>query len=326
MPSTITTTPDQEIIVLNKRGAVLCEWNGAQKEIDLNAAGVLLCGEYVATEDKCIYKKQNKEMELAGKTPRVVSTMCKENEGSVLYASDRLGSVYEMLSAQDVPSKFLFGSISMVTDMCVTEEHIITVDKDSKIRITRKQAPHMIEEFIMVHSKPLLATALVSSRYVISGGYDEYLSIYCLETKHIWTYCLSTGTVQEFSKDALPGVQNAESILNITQSTECGVKKILVSSKSKAIFIIGPSKTTVLSYAKETDPLQWSTVAAPGLDTIKIDDGCVDTHKNMCLFVTKKGSVYTYSLDSEKTAHLLDIPEYISRCDVSLVRKTLHRE
>lgn len=325
MLSTITAASDENILVLTKRGAVLCGWDGSQQEVELGAPGVVAYRDYVVTEDKTVYQKIGDRLVPLGTTPRMVSTVCSERATPrVLYAADRLGSVYCLGSAGRFAPKFLFGSISMITDMCITPEHIITVDKDSKIRVTKRAAPHIIEEFIMVHSRPLLGVCLIADSYLVSGGYDEYLSIYQLATKATFIYSLAEGKLQEYHRDALPGVADASSIPNINPASKCRVKKILALDNT--LVLLGPEQAAVLTAAFEPAGPALTRRSVPDLEQLAIEDGWVAESKGVGLFITQTGELFQYTPKTDQCRLLAKIATYTPGSTLAIISKTLQHK
>lgn len=140
---------------------------------------------------------------------------------SQLYIADRAGCVYSVLPSNTMRPEILFGSISMLTGISLTTNYIVTIDKDSKIRITHRKNPRYIEDFVMVHSRPLTSTTVVLDRYIVSGGYDAYVSIYDTIDRVTAIYDLKSGTTVKYTPviSDLPGIEDQRSIHNTTQGT-----------------------------------------------------------------------------------------------------------
>lgn len=207
--------------------------------------------QYLVLENKDVlkYNGHTKDFQAyakALKTPTAITS--DEKEDSEIYIADRAGCVYSVPPSGSTQPHLLFGSISMLTGISLTEKYIVTADKDSKIRIAHRSNPRYIEDFVMVHSRPLTSTAVVLDRYVVSGGYDEYVSIYDTLDRVAAIYDLKSGTTVRYDPNTsnLPGAKNQRKIRNATQGNpeSPGVQTIagsrnwaLVLSRGKGVLL-----------------------------------------------------------------------------------------
>lgn len=77
---------------------------------------------------------------------------------STLYVADKFGEVWtaslDNLFHADTdafPGKPIIGHISMILDMIVLPSFILTCDRDEKIRVTLRERPWMIDQFLLEH-------------------------------------------------------------------------------------------------------------------------------------------------------------------------------
>lgn len=295
MLNTITYTEEGEISVISANS--ICIVGEEIRRVPLESSAVLVHGNYIVTEKKDLLKLQKDTVSHVGKVKKIPTKMCivKEKEKEMLFISDRLGTVQKIVFDKDTCIEELcFGSISMITDLFMARKYFITVDKDSKIRITHAQAPYMIEKFVLAHSKPLVSSICICDKYIISGGYDSYLSIYNIQTKAILIYDIRREETVKFDMNALPGVSNPAEIANIAPDAVCQVKKILYASDSSSntLLLITEKQPIALSVAILNDTLYLSPIDIPEIDGIFICDGVSVADKNLFFVIERNGQIY----------------------------------
>lgn len=306
------------VLVLEEKGVSVID--GEIRRIETPSKPVLLCGKYIATEDKRVFSLQDNELIQVGELERKPTSMCiernKENEREALYVADRLGAVYRR---EEKGFSLLFGSISMITDISILGKYLVTADKDNKIRMTRRTPPYSIEEFILMHAKPLLSTVILDDKYIISGGYDEYLSVYHTEEKEKWIYSIGEEKMKKYSCSSLPGVENTSAISNIEISSEPSVYKLLLSKDF--LLMIRKTSSVLLRIAREEAAISLSPLPLPSLLHVSAADGLSLSEENKFLLITREGDLL---LVSEKgVSKQQRVPNYSppQKEDLSLVSK-----
>lgn len=320
MLSTIVHT-NNAITILNEK--TICKHaENRQTEIALESRGILLCGKYVATENKEILEVQENSVKVIGRVCKTPTKIVIDKES--MYIADRLGSVYELKQINNLSDEvssnvplYLFGSISMITDIAVVEKSIITIDKDNKIRITDREYPYKIQKFILIHSKPLISM-VITNGYLVTGGYDRYIAFYNLKTEKISIFDLETKEMK-MAADGLPGVDNPEKISNINLDADSKVKKLLAHEKT--ILIIGNTAPILLDISKIEENLLVQHREIPDLSDSLIVDG-VHTDEGYKV-IDKTGNLFKITLSAIKPVKLFRVPEYTHRTDISIANKYL---
>ena len=70
------------------------------------------------------------------------------------------------------------GHISLLTDMIVNDDFILTCDRDEKIRITLRDRPWIIDQFLLEHREYVSRMVILGTEHLISGGGDKELMLW----------------------------------------------------------------------------------------------------------------------------------------------------
>lgn len=308
-------------IILNGKQIDIYE-KGQHRIVSLKSKGILVYKNYVGTEDKEIIEIREGEAKVVSRVEKTPT--CIGVHGDSMYITDRLGSVYEIKNLSALSSNptenapcYLFGSISMITSIRITDDLIITADKDSKIRLTEKAYPHRIRKFVLVHSKPL-TTAEIFGDFLLAGGYDWYVSFYNMKTEKQYIFDLEDKKIKEI-ETSLPGVKDLSQIPNINLESECRVRKILVC-KNTALLI---TSTGLLLLCAE-EPADIPAVSCkevsipsdtPILDGVSTEDGYE--------IIDQDGALFRFTLEKLKPVKQLTVPNYTHTIDISIANKQL---
>jgi len=293
------------------------------KRLKMKSPPILVAREYVVTEDKKLFKVVDGSVTEIGKVPKIPTKLFletkppKERSGApstTIYMSDRLGSVYRISPEAPDASEALFGSISMITDLCAAQHYIVTVDKDSKVRITHKNPPYLIEKFVLAHARPLAALCVLFNRYVLAGGYDAYLSIYDMVTEKVSLYILKTGEVVPFDLTSVPEVEDASSILNIGGGV-CRAKKILATADT--LVVITEDAPIVIRIEKTQEGVVLEEVKETRVGAIKMQDGAVVD--DFFVLISQQGDLYEFSLS--RFAHITHVENYTPKEGLLILKK-----
>ncbi|KFG26751.1 uncharacterized protein NESG_00905 [Nematocida ausubeli] len=320
MLSTVTYV-NSSIAILNEKTLNIHK-DGVQAHIDLPSKGLLVCGCYVITETKDILVINDGAVKRIGKSHKTPTKMAIS--GSSMYIADRAGSVYELedlektcMSQMEGAPKHLFGSISMITDIIVSEDSIITADKDNKIRVTDRQYPHRIQSFIQVHSKPILSIATVG-KYLVAGGYDWYVSLYNTDTKEVLIFDLMQNKIERMGK-TLPGVDDPENISNINLDAESKVRKLL--GNGNTLLILRNSTPILVDISKINENLEVTCTEISGLSDKVIIDGI--SMEDGFAVLDEQGFLFKIVPSAPAPTQILQIPNYTHKIDISIANKYL---
>ncbi|KAK0416503.1 hypothetical protein QR680_012528 [Steinernema hermaphroditum] len=121
--------------------------------------------------------------------PKAPTAVAFDNDEKHIIVADRAGNVnrYEMEKKEyaegtkwqdingeehDIPLDPLLGHISIIFDMCLTEDgkFILTGDRDEKLRIARYPQTYIIEHFCLGHSSYVKSIQTVGNLVFTSGG------------------------------------------------------------------------------------------------------------------------------------------------------------
>ncbi|KAI5184321.1 hypothetical protein NEHOM01_0066 [Nematocida homosporus] len=289
--------------------------------IVLTSPGVLVHENLVVCENKQILAVVGDQLQVMGsveKRPTKLASEVVDGE-QLLYIADRAGNVYRIKPGQEEKATLLFGSISTITDLVITKDYIVTVDKDSKIRITHKEYPHRIAHFGLVHAKPILSTAIIAGRFIVSGGYDCYLSVYDLESQQASIFDLRNYTNSEFNPRLLPGIESSARIPNTQAVSESLVKKVL--AVDDYLLLLTDDKPVLLSIRRLEASLELTHIPTPALNSLSdIQDGVTAGGKNAFILINVSGQLYQYSPNGPLT-HLAKISDYTPNIDLSVASK-----
>ncbi|KAJ3129060.1 hypothetical protein HK098_002652 [Nowakowskiella sp. JEL0407] len=181
---------------------------------------------------------QDKHLSLYNFDTKVVTTVitqkrgtCVDFIGNKVLLADKFGDVYSYDSPSLENPKLLLGHVSIITDICVLNggTHIVTADRDEKIRVSRYPYAFEIEGFCFGHTS--FITSLVTSKsnpnLLVSGGGDK-----CL-----YTHVLSSTTNAPFSILQKFSIPETISTSPITKIKSFDNKLAVIFEKSNKVMI-----------------------------------------------------------------------------------------
>lgn len=146
-------------------------------------------GEYLAVCTKrkqlCLFHRKTLQL-LANRTLVRAASKIRFTPKNDIVVADRTGDVY--LYSTTEPEKkpdLLLGHLSMLLDVMVTNDnkHIISADRDEKIRVSMFPNSYNIVSYCLGHTKFVTNIAeLPKEGFLISGGGDGYLRIWNYKT------------------------------------------------------------------------------------------------------------------------------------------------
>ena len=102
------------------------------------------------------------------------STRLLFNDGKLII-SDKFGDVYHL---DEQGLRLLLGHVSIMTDMILVGDKLITCDRDEKIRISEYPSTYNIHTFCLGHSEFVSKLCKLSDSKFVSGGGDDYLLLW----------------------------------------------------------------------------------------------------------------------------------------------------
>ena len=106
-----------------------------------------------------------------------------QENSAAIYVADKFGEVWtcplnDLLNKKKDALNVIAGHISLLTDMIVNDDFILTCDRDEKIRITLKDRPWIIDQFLLEHKEYVSRMAILGTEYLVSGGGDKELMLW----------------------------------------------------------------------------------------------------------------------------------------------------
>lgn len=100
-----------------------------------------------------------------------------------LIVADKFGCVFMFPMDDDTAGCLLLGHFSLICDMEINEDYIITADRDEKIRVSRRKTPYVIESFCLGHSQFVSRLSWIDDyQKLVSGGGDMKLMVWDVTT------------------------------------------------------------------------------------------------------------------------------------------------
>ncbi|KAH8304633.1 hypothetical protein KR018_005017 [Drosophila ironensis] len=126
-------------------------------------------------------RPENARLLSARSMPRASSAMrfCSNNN-SVL-VTDKTGDCYQFNCVDvEAPARLLLGHLSVVYDILWTndQQHIITCDRDDKIRVTNYPATFDINSYCLGHKEFVSGMALLTDQHLVSASGDRTLRVW----------------------------------------------------------------------------------------------------------------------------------------------------
>ncbi|KAI5180400.1 hypothetical protein NEOKW01_0704 [Nematocida sp. AWRm80] len=298
MFSTISAVNDTLIVILSTGYVIIKSDNQLEyhKEQQYN----YINNKYIVSNNKNIIDILTNRT--IGTVNKRITNLIEYN--NTIYITDRLGLVYKL--EEGVP-KVLFGSFSMITTIIITDKYIIISDKDSKIRISNNKYPYVIDRFIMIHSTPIVCSILCGN-YIVSGGYDKYISLCNIDSNKIYLYYLDNESIIEYN-NSINGIDTSR-ISNINNN-ECIVRKILYSNGY--LVIIGKSTRVY-----KIDNIFTNGTIIPILTRVNINGNTIDINKYSdvvdgtimnedIILILSSGEVLRIEIAEENIGHITTI-------------------
>ncbi|XP_044140237.1 tRNA (guanine-N(7)-)-methyltransferase non-catalytic subunit WDR4 isoform X1 [Bufo gargarizans] len=148
-----------------------------------------------------------------------------------ILVADKSGDVFSFsVQAAQEEGHLELGHLSMLLDLVVTQDgqYIITCDRDEKIRVSQRGAPHVITAFCLGHTEFVSQLASAQEKLLLSGSGDG--------TLRLWRY--ETG--QELQRFTIGSIERPEDSQNDTREIKrFAVSRICCSGEQVAVLCDG---------------------------------------------------------------------------------------
>ncbi|CAN2387816.1 tRNA (guanine-N(7)-)-methyltransferase non-catalytic subunit WDR4 [Pristimantis euphronides] len=167
---------------------------------------------------------------------------------SRILVADKSGDVFSFsVKAAQEEGRMELGHLSMLLDLVMTPDgqHIITCDRDEKIRVSLWKAPHVISAFCLGHTEFVSQLALPSGRekLLLSGSGDG--------TLRLWRY--ETG--QELQSCKISSIQRPEDPKGDAQEIKrFAVSRICCSPSGEQVAVLCDSVPGIYLFSVTTGP------------------------------------------------------------------------
>lgn len=244
-----------------------------------------------------------------------------EKDSAAVYIADKFGEVWTcplkgLLSKKTDALSVIAGHISLLTDMIVNDGFILTCDRDEKIRITLRDRPWIIDQFLLEHKEYVSRMAILSTEYLVTGGGDRELMLW-----H-WKPGKFTGL-----REGDAGYEGEEAASRATLVEQVA----LCSGEEDQVDVIGMAVDgDVVSVVLENRPTILHFQLIDGhlrrMGDTKLE--CLPTYiayaRDGLLVCLENGALISYQKGSATPYELFRIPDPFAR-KCSHLRKTVHR-
>lgn len=178
----------------------VCQESGKIQHMATSGNGELLA--VTTTEDKVLYIYRisainHSAIQLLStrETSRTSNALRFSADSEHLLLADKTGDcfVYDCATSFEAPGQWVLGHFSMVLDILSTpnQSHVITCDRDEKIRVTNYPKCHAIETYCLGHTEYVAAI-----EFLPTHADTTLISISGDKTLRIWNYLLGTETLE----------------------------------------------------------------------------------------------------------------------------------
>lgn len=108
---------------------------------------------------------------------------CNEEKVEMLVA-DRFGDISRVIFSlgkeMPVEVKVIVGHVSIITDLAISGDALISADRDEKLRVTCRTSPHIIKSFLLGHTDYVVAAKAIDGQIISVAG-DGTIRLWRLE-------------------------------------------------------------------------------------------------------------------------------------------------
>ncbi|KAH8396145.1 hypothetical protein KR222_004131, partial [Zaprionus bogoriensis] len=176
-----------------------------------------------------LYKSRPEHAQLLSVRPleRASSAIRFASDSSSLLVTDKTGECYQYdcVQAQAAP-RLLFGHLSIVYDILWTpdQRHIITCDRDDKIRVTNYPATYDIHSYCLGHKEFVAGLALLGGEHIVSVSGDKTLRVWnYMSGKELLQHTLPAPAVRLQLRELQPGQRYQVAVLFYDHSEALGL-------------------------------------------------------------------------------------------------------
>ncbi|KAK9765748.1 tRNA (guanine-N(7)-)-methyltransferase non-catalytic subunit trm82 [Basidiobolus ranarum] len=202
-------------------------------------------------------------------------------ENDMIFVADKFGDVYKLpIDPTTGHEELLLGHVSMTTDMLLTpgNKHIITADRDEKIRVSNYPDTYNIHSFCLGHTEFVSQVRLLSfaPELLVSGGGDGMIMV--------WDY-LNGSLKQAINLREILDQQSCQPITG----NHVFVTTLEVSPQNKDVLVLIEKYNNglVFRWNEASATLDFQQVISLNADPL---DGAYDNNGNLWLSYSDKSS------------------------------------
>eukprot|EP01138_Halocafeteria_seosinensis_P005733 gb/GECG01005861.1/.p1 GENE.gb/GECG01005861.1/~~gb/GECG01005861.1/.p1 ORF type:complete len:391 (+),score=43.33 gb/GECG01005861.1/:1-1173(+) len=185
------------------------------------------------------------------KKPCVLCITKLDGIGSIVLVGQLNGEVtaYPLEDISSKDRKLLGHTSSMIMDMVVSPKrsHIITADKDQKIRVSRFPTSEIIESFCLGHTAFLNQVLVLQNadNLLVSGGADGTLRLWNWQTgQEVCAIDLPTPAVQPVNTEASHATHRIPIVQRIVEDQPSGLIAVCITDRPEVLFYeVTPEET-----------------------------------------------------------------------------------
>ncbi|ALC49005.1 wuho [Drosophila busckii] len=167
---------------------------------------------------------------------RASSALTFAPDSSSVLVTDKTGDCYQFDCVKhEEPARLLLGHLSIVYDILWTPDlkHIITCDRDDKIRITNYPETYDIHSYCLGHKEFVSGLALLNADHIVSISGDKTLRIWnYIAGKQLLHHELPAPAVRLQLREIQPGHRYQAAVLFYDHEAAIGVYELLLEEGS----------------------------------------------------------------------------------------------
>jgi len=170
-------------------------------------------------------------------------------DSGYLVVADKNGDVYSLdISQPNSKPKLILGHLSMLLDICLTEDDrfVLTADRDEKIRVSHFPNSYNIETFCLGHTDFVTSISLMEDGLLVSGSGDGSV--------RVWKYLDGKEMKMRFvNKDVEVSVRKGENVEKQIESMNVDPKRSVPSDVPAVIKVKSFNKTSFIVQVEGLD-------------------------------------------------------------------------
>lgn len=229
-----------------------------------------------------------------------------------LVAGDKFGDVWKIDFAKN-STALLLGHVSMITEMVLFKNYIVTADRDEKIRISRFPSAFIIEKYLLGHASFVTCMCHYEKEYLISSDSNGLVCLWNMKDGSMEMQINCSEIINKKRKH-----EEADGNLN----SIC-VRAMSLNFSKKILAVSLQSSSTVLLF-----DLDQSKPFLTFKESIECEKSILDirftSHTELLVYASE--SLMTVDISSHQKSHLECTLEADSGYDLTQMRKRLFNE